>query len=118
MTLNLKALMQRRIQTKGFSSKEKKFSPYSEGYKKQRAKAGYQVKHVDITRTGEMWSSIRPEIKSSLFSASVTLRASGALNIKKMAAFVKHRSNPLNPTKKEIDLISNLNKRRILKYIS
>ena len=115
--VDLKALIQLRIQRSGKGYNNEQYSPYSDGYVKARKKAGYQTSFVDITRSGQMWGSVRPKVKSGLFITTVTLQANGLLNLKKINSFAKKRSNPLIPTKKELSLVSKWNNDRIRKYL-
>lgn len=51
-----------RVQTAGQDRTGQAFAPYVPDYAKRRAKAGYQIRKVDYTRTGRLWASILPEV--------------------------------------------------------
>lgn len=57
--LTAKALIQERIQELGEDSNEVSLNPYSESYKKIRQKRGFEVGHVNLTFTGQMWRGTR-----------------------------------------------------------
>lgn len=120
---DLKALVQLRIQTSGVNFAGSKFSPYSEGYKKQRKKAGAQTTVVDFTRTGEMWGNITPEVtQSNETSTVVEITARTPNNQMKLRGALTQpaaspRGNILLPSEDEIAIAQEANKERVIKYL-
>lgn len=124
ISLDLKALVQLRIQSTGKAYTGSVFSPYSEGYKKVRQKAGAQISKRTFTLKGEMWRNIRPEvIGGGATSVVVEIVARDTLNRKKLsAALVQPKSNPagniLRPNERELQIVQEANKDRVLKYLT
>lgn len=120
---NLNALVKLRVQTEGKDSQNKPFSPYSEGYAKRRAKAGFQIQYVDFTRSGRLWANVQPvviDVKEN--SIIIQVSARDAENIQKLkGALVQPKASPrgqiIRPSRQEIDLVAGLNRNRISKYI-
>ncbi len=110
------ALTKLRIQTKGQNFREQPFAPYTPGYAKERAGAGYQVGYVDFTRTGRLWAAVRPRIESSnVFSATVVIEGSDQRSRDIIAGAVRKRGNILQPSAAEIQFVRDANRQRILK---
>jgi hypothetical protein len=117
ISLDLTALVKLRIQTEGKNADNATFEPYTPGYKKERAKAGYQVELVDFTRTGRMFAAVRPVIKSSsIFKATVAIEGTDERSKTILAGAVRKRGNILTPSQDEIDLARNANRERITRY--
>lgn len=117
MALEFKALIQLRIQDRGYNFQERPFSPYTPAYAKNRQKSGYQAEYVDFTRTGRLWANVRPEVIENTETKTVveiTARDDG--NQRKLQGAVKKRGNILLPSQKEIDLLTQLNRERLARY--
>jgi hypothetical protein len=116
IALDQLALTKLRIQTKGQNSEEQQFPPYTEPYKKNRQKAGYQIGYVDFTRTGRLWANVQPRIiASDIFSATVQIEGQEQRSKDIIAGAQKKRGNILQPSKAEIELTRQANRRRVLK---
>ena len=121
---DLKALVQLRIQTTGTAYTGSQFSPYSEGYKKKRAKGGLQTGIVDYTVTGQLWRNIRAEVTGSAAnSVTVEITARDELNQAKLRGATvqpksRPRGNPLIPNEEEIKIVQEANKNRVIKYLT
>lgn len=110
------ALTKLRIQSKGQNSQEAAFAPYVPAYAKERQAAGYQVGYVDFTRTGRMFAAVRPRVESSdIFSATVVIEGSDQRSRDIIAGAAKKRGNILQPSKAEIELTRQANRRRVLR---
>jgi hypothetical protein len=117
MALEFKALIQLRIQERGYNFQERPFTPYTPAYGKNRAKAGYQTEYVDFTRTGRLWANVRPEvIENTETKTVVEITARDDSNQVKLQGAVKKRGNILLPSDKEVDLLSQLNRERLARY--
>lgn len=117
IALEVKALVQLRIQTTGQNYEESLFSPYAPAYAKNRQKAGYQTEYVDFTRTGNLWANVRPEVvESTAVKSVVEITARDAGNQAKLQGAVKKRGNILLVSKSEADLIRRLNEQRVRRY--
>jgi len=117
IALEVKALVQLRIQTTGQNFEEVLFSPYTNQYAKNRNRAGYQTDYVDFTRSGNLWANVRPEVVESTEVKSVveiTARDDG--NQVKLQGAVKKRGNILLVSQSEADLIAQLNAQRVQRY--
>lgn len=118
MALDGLALVKLRIQTKGQSADGPQFAPYVPSYAAERKKAGYQIGFVDYTRTGQFWASIRPRVEESdLFKTVVVIGATNARGAEILQDAEPKRGNLLQFSKEEINLLEDLNKRRVEKYI-
>lgn len=118
IALDQVALIKLRIQTSGESADGSKFSPYVPAYEKSRKNAGYQVGFVDFTRTGRFWAVVRPSVESSnVFSATVIIQATDERGQSIAKGAQKKRGNILNPSKEEIELVREANKRRLENYL-
>lgn len=117
ISLEAKALVQLRIQTRGYNFQERPFNPYTPAYAKNRQKSGYQSDYVDFTRTGNLWANVRPEVTEStemISTIEITARDDG--NQAKLQGAVNKRGNILLLSKPEIDLITRLNEQRVKRY--
>jgi len=116
IALDQLALTKLRIQTKGQNSNEQPFAPYTEPYKKNRQKSGYQIGYVDFTRTGRLWANVQPRIiESNVFSATVQIEGQEQRSKDIIAGAQRKRGNILQPSKAEIELTRQANRRRVLK---
>lgn len=116
IALDQLALTKLRIQTKGQNSNEQAFAPYTEAYKKNRQKSGYQVGYVDFTRTGRLWANVQPRILASdIFSATVEIGGQEQRSKDIIAGARKKRGNILEPSQAEKELVRQANRRRVLK---
>jgi len=61
---NLKNQVRSRVQTRGENSRGRRFAAYTPQYAKQRQDKGFQIRKVDYTRSGRLWSSITVEAQS------------------------------------------------------
>jgi len=117
IALEVKALVQLRIQTTGQNFDEVLFSPYTAQYAKNRQKAGYQTEYVDFTRSGNLWANVRPEvIESTEVKSVVEITARDDRNQVKLQGAVKKRGNILLVSQSEADLIAQLNQQRVQRY--
>jgi len=117
IALEVKALVQLRIQTTGQNFEEVLFSPYTNRYAKNRQKAGYQTEYVDFTRSGNLWANVRPEVvESTEVKSVVEITARDDRNQVKLQGAVKKRGNILLVSQSEADLISQLNQQRVQRY--
>lgn len=118
IALDLKALIQLRIQTKGENSQGAKFKPYTKGYAKYgRENKGYQSSYFDFTRTGRAFSNILPEvIKDNETTTEVSIGGRSQLTRAKLGGQVQYRGNILLPNKSELDMVKQANIDRIKKY--
>lgn len=114
----IKTLVQLRIQTRGQDSTGQEFESYTPGTKRQRKKKGFQTGYVDLTQTGRMWANIRPTLgETGNNYAKVIIKAQSNLNQIKLGSFAKKRSNPLIPTQDELDIIKQVNRKRLENYL-
>ena len=117
IALEIKALVQLRIQTRGYNFEETPFSPYTNQYAKRRKKEGYQAEYVDFTKTGRLWANVRPEVAEStptMTTVEITARDEG--NQVKLQGAVRKRGNILLVSKIEEDILSRLNQARVNRY--
>lgn len=118
ITLDLVALVKLRVQTRGENFRETPFAPYTSGYARQRAKAGYQVGYVDFTRTGRLWASVRPEVvKNEPGRTLIQVTARTADDQDKLRGARRKRGNILLPSEKEIEIARRSNRERIRKHL-
>ena len=118
ITLDLVALVKLRVQTRGQSAAGPLFAPYTPGYARQRAKAGYQVGYVDFTRTGRLWASVRPElVRSEMGRTLIEVTARTSEDRDKLRGARRKRGNILLPNEKEIAIAARGNRERIRKYL-
>lgn len=118
ITLDLIGQIRLRIQTEGEDYQNTPFAPYVPGYAKQRARAGYQVGHVDFTRTGALMRSIQPQvIKEDQDSTTIEVAPRGADNEIKAIGAVRKRGNITLPSDDEIAIAAESNTRRLKKYL-
>lgn len=116
IALDQLALTKLRIQTKGQNFNEQPFAPYTEAYKKNRQAGGYQIGYVDFTRTGRLWANVQPRIvESDVFSATVQIEGQEQRSKDIIRGAEKKRGNILQPSKAEIELTRQANRRRVLK---
>jgi len=117
IALEIKALVQLRIQTRGYDFREAPFSPYTPDYKRNRQKSGYQTDYVDFTRTGALWNAVRPAVVESTATTTVieiTARDDG--NQAKLQGAVRKRGNILLVSDPEADILTRLNQQRVSRY--
>lgn len=111
--LNLKAIVQLRVQRSGIDSSGVPFTPYSKQYARKRELEGYQNKKVDFTVSGKMWASITAFVVRDLEGTTeIVIKADNDQEQKKLNAPLTRpaagpRGNILKPTKKEADFIAN-----------
>jgi len=118
VTFDLLAQVRLRVQSQGQNFRGQPFAPYTRDYAHRRAKAGYQVGYVDFTRTGRLWASVRPTVVDETRTAvTVQVAASTATDRDKLRGAVRKRGNILTPSKDEIAIAAESNRRRILKYL-
>jgi hypothetical protein len=117
IALEIKALVQLRIQTRGYNFEETPFVPYTERYAKQRKDEGYQTEYVDFTKTGRLWANVRPEVAQStptVTTVEITARDEG--NQAKLRGAVRKRGNILLISAPEEDILTRLNEQRVNRY--
>ena len=119
ITLDLIAQVRLRVQTRGEDYQERTLSPYTPGYAQQRARDGYQVGHVDFTREGRAWASVRPEvINQTNDSVTIEVAPRTGEDLDKFRGAVRKRGNLLLPSDSEIEIAARANRERVLKYFS
>lgn len=117
ITLDLIALIRLRVQTEGLDYQESEFAPYTPGYARQRAKAGYQTEYVDFTRTGRLWASVQPEVSAQSGDViEVNVGPRGQDNIDKARGARRKRGNITLPSESELAIARAGNEERIRKY--
>lgn len=110
-----KALAQLRIQTSGRNYQNAAFSPYSQGHKRTRKKAGAQVSYVDFTITGELWRRVVAQVIGTTDkTVTVEITAPDRLNQAKLQGALKSpkrapRGNILKLSEEEERIISEAN---------
>jgi hypothetical protein len=114
---DLSTLIKLRIQGSGENYLNTKFSPYTPGYARQRAKKGFPTDKVDFTRTGRMFASVYPDTDKNPSGVVVVITAHGRDNLDKVEGAQKKRGNILRPSQEELDLAEQANNERVLKYI-
>ena len=113
------ALVKLRIQSTGEAASGQKFPDYTAAYKSRRENEGYQVKFVDLTKTGKLMASISATVeKSDVFSATILIQADDELSQKILRGFFPKRGNVLEPSKEELEIIRAANRQRIYKYFN
>ena len=118
LALDLKALIQLRIQTSGRNAAGSRFAPYTPAYSLTRQKKGRQTGYVDFTDTGRMWNSIRPQvINSDETTTTIVVRASNAGDQAKLDGQARKRGNILTPSQDEISIAIQANNERVRKYL-
>lgn len=118
ITFDLIGQIRLRVQSSGEDFRGRPFDPYTPDYAKQRAKAGYQVGYVDLTRTGRLWASVRPEvIQSTQESTTVEVAPRGQDNVDKARGQVRKRGNIILPSDEELNIAAQANRERIRKYL-
>jgi len=114
---DLVALIKLRIQQGGENYLNTSFSPYTPGYAQQRQKKGFQIGHVDFTRSGRMFASVYPDTDENGTGVTVVITAHGQDNIDKVKGAEKKRGNILRPSAEELDLAEQANAARVRKYL-
>ena len=114
---DLSALIKLRIQGSGENYQGAKFSPYSPGYAAQRTKAGFQIGHVDFTRSGRLWASVYPDVDGNGAKYTIVISAHGVDNIEKVTKAEKKRGNILRLSADELNLAAQANEARVRKYL-
>lgn len=118
LALDLKALIQLRIQTSGRNAAGSRFSPYTPAYSLTRKNKGRQTGYVDFTDTGRMWNSIRPTvINSDETTTTIVVRASNGGDQAKLDGQARKRGNILTPSQDEINIAIQANNERVRKYL-
>lgn len=118
ISLDLIALVRLRIQTTGEDFTNAPFAPYTPGYADQRALAGYQIDHVDFTRTGALMASLQPiveRVQSDVIT--IAIGPTGQDNIDKYEGAQSKRGNIFLPSQDEIAIVGQSNVERISKYL-
>lgn len=117
VTLDLIALVRLRVQAEGRDYREMDFAPYTPGYARQRAKAGYQADYVDFTRTGRLWASVQPEVTAQAGDTlEILVSPKGQDNQDKARGARRKRGNILLPSEAEVAIARAANAERIRKY--
>ena len=118
LALDLKALVQLRIQRSGRDFTGSRFAAYSPAYSLKRKDKGRQVGYVDLTDTGRMWNNVQPRlIASDSDTTTIIVGASDQQNKNKLLGQVKKRGNVLTPSDSEIADARAANIARIKKYL-
>lgn len=102
------ALVSRRVQGKGTKSTGEQFKvPYSKQYEKYRKAKGLPINKRNLTDTGRMFASIKPEVTSNDTNVTeVTIKSSKEQQEKVEANSKRERINILELSKKEREFIN------------
>lgn len=104
--LNLKAIVQHRIQTTGQDSEGQQYEDYTPSYKATRQRKGRQIAYFDWTDTGQGWASIFPQLQTtSPQRVIIEIKPRDAENQKKLNGAFKKRGNLLLPSKQEVTTV-------------
>jgi hypothetical protein len=117
---DLLSLTKLRVQSTGINSEGVKYVPYTKEYaEKGRKKLGYQIEHIDFTRSGRMWNSILGKVESiNSESVNIVVKASFPSEQLKLNGQFKKRGNILTPSKSEIALAGINGKIRAAKILN
>ena len=103
-TLDMIAFVKLRLAEGGGNSRGGAFTDYSPIYGKVRKEKGLQVAFKDFNVTGQLYASIKPEVKAvSLGVVEVDIIPRGIDNNDKVRGQLKRDGNILYPTEAEID---------------
>lgn len=111
VVLDMKALIEFRIQTRGQNAQELDFDPYSFAYLEEKSKNFPNARNgqVDFTVTGRMWQNIKAFIvEESEERIVIELRADNELDQAKLNSFARSKKNwgnILRLSQEEIDLL-------------
>ena len=104
--LNLKAIVQYRIQTSGQDSDGQAFEEYTPSYKATRQRKGRQIAYFDWTDTGQGWASIFPQVQTvNANQVVIEIKPRDAENQKKLNGAFRKRGNLLLPSKREVTTV-------------
>lgn len=123
LSLDFIGLIRLRIRRSGTNSDGVPFTPYSDGYKKQRERDGYPSDRVDFTRTGAMLNSLRPFVLRQLEGTTeVVVKAGNETEQRKLNYQISKptrspRGNILLPTQAEINYLNDRYFKAIQKYL-
>ncbi len=115
-TLDMIAFVKLRLAENGGNSQGGQFTDYSPIYAKKRAGKGLQQQFKDFNVTGQLYASIKPEVKAQrLGVVEVDIVPRGTDNEAKVAGqFKREGGNILRPSQQEInDAIQAHTKRRL-----
>lgn len=113
IALDLKGMIQRRVQMKGENSEGQAFKPYTPKYAKFRQDRNRTSPHVNFTFTGDLWGDVKPVLESeAATSVRFSITATRADNLDKLRGAAKYRSNILVPNQAEIDEAERANQLR------
>lgn len=111
-TLDMIALIKIRWADQGLRADGSNFSDYTEPYAKKRQKLGLKVSAKDFNVTGELYRSIRPEVKSNGFGEVQIDIVPRGDNQLKVAGQFKKDGNILEPSPNEIQEVTLAHSRR------
>lgn len=118
ITLDVNALLKIRIQSRGEDYSGAKFEPYTPGYARTREKAGFQIAHVDLTRSGKTMASIMPVVQeSSIFATVIIIQGADEQSRAIIRGLSKKRGDILRYSETELALARSANRQRILKHL-
>ena len=101
---DVKDAVRDRVQTSGQNRQGRPFVPYTPGYAQRRRDAGFQIRVVDFTRSGELWGSIRArKVAETQESAIVEVGPTGSDNVDKVAGAIRKRGLIILPSDDELD---------------
>jgi hypothetical protein len=117
-SFDFNATIQLRINETGNNSDNVPFSAYTIPYAKNRNAAGFQVAHVDFTRTGRMFANTLPRVVSSdVDKTLIRIAPSQQSEINKMRGQLRKRGNIMKPSKQEIQILTAQYSKQIIKQI-
>lgn len=107
-----------RVSEEGRNAAGQDFPDYVPSYKARRAKLGFQVEHVDFTRSGSLMRDINAYLtEDSATRSTVTITARRGENQDKLQGAVRKRGNILVPSRDELALAVAAYEERRLKYL-
>lgn len=94
-----------RISEEGRNADGQSFPDYTPGYKRRRAKLGFQVQYVDFTRSGALFRDVNAYIaEDDGRKTTVSITARRPESQDKLRGAVKKRGNILVPSEDELAL--------------
>lgn len=111
--LDLQAFVKLRLAEGGGRADGSAFSDYSPIYAKKRAAKGLKISDKDFNVTGQLYASMKPDVKSVNFGeVRIDLTVRGSDNELKVLGQIKRDGNILTPSPSEIKDATDANTRR------